>query len=42
MATNVIDLIKQQTVAVSNQLTAGKQDDYQHLQQQHRESRSID
>ncbi|WP_390936558.1 recombinase family protein [Parapedobacter soli] len=37
MATDVIDLIKQQTVAVFNQLTAGKQDDYQHLQQQHRE-----
>ncbi|RQP07485.1 zinc ribbon domain-containing protein [Parapedobacter defluvii] len=36
-AKDVIDLIKQQTVAVFNQLTAGKQDDYQHLQRQHRE-----
>ena len=36
-AKDVIELIKKQTVAVFNQLTAGKQDDYQHLQQEHAE-----
>ena len=36
-AREVIEMIKQQTVAVFNQLTAGKQDDYQQLQTQHKE-----
>lgn len=36
-AKDVIELIKRQTIAVFNQLTADKQDDYQDLQAQHSE-----
>lgn len=34
-AKEVVEMIKRQTIAVFNQLTAGKQDDYRHLQDQH-------
>ena len=36
-AKDIIEIIKEQTIAVFSQLTAGKQDDYQHTQQQHSE-----
>ncbi|MCT1531394.1 recombinase family protein [Sphingobacterium daejeonense] len=36
-AKDIIELIKRQTIAVFNQLTAGKHDDYQHLQREHTE-----
>lgn len=34
-AKDVVEMIKRQTIAVFNQLTAGKQGDYQYLQDQH-------
>lgn len=36
-AKDVLELIKRQTVAVFNQLTSGKQDDYEELKRQHAE-----